>query len=284
MINLGFDDLTLRLNPELGGSVESFLQGNTPILRSALPGPASPLNQAAYPLVPFSGRIDHGQFDFDGRSVTLPSNMPPEPHAIHGQGWQSAWQVKSHHDHVATIVFDYSGSDWPWRYRAEQTFELSAGALNLTMRLQNLANTPMPAGLGWHPFFPKDDAQLTANVELIWPNGSDAISQPPIYSNEVEMLNSGIPVRDLALDNAFTATSAGTQMRWGRCSRTISLQATDNLGHLIIYTPTEEDFFCVEPVSHAPNSLNSALPSSVTGAKVLSTNQTMTARIKLSLG
>ena len=283
MINLGFDDLALRLNPELGGSVESFLQGNTPILRSALAGSTSPLNQAAYPLIPFSGRIDHGKFNFDGRNVTLPSNMPPEPHAIHGQGWQSEWQIESRNDHAATLIFDYSGADWPWRYRAEQTFELSASALNLTMRLQNLASTPMPAGMGWHPFFPKNDARLTANVDLIWPSSSDAISQPPIHSDEVEKLNNGVSVRDLALDNAFTATSAGTQMRWATGSRRVSLQATDNLGHLIIYTPAEENFFCVEPVSHAPNSLNSALPANVTGAKVLSSNQTMTAHIKLTL-
>lgn len=284
MINLAFDDLALQLNPELGGSVESFLQGNTPILRSALPGSTSPLNQAAYPLIPFSGRIDHGKFTFEGHNVTLPSNMPPEPHAIHGQGWQAAWHVESRNDHAATLAFNYSASDWPWRYRAEQTFELSAGALNLTMRLQNLASTPMPAGMGWHPFFPKTDAQLTANVELIWPSDSDAISQPPIHSPEVEKLNNGVLVRDLALDNAFTATSAGVQMHWATESRTVSLQATKNLGHLIIYTPTEESFFCVEPVSHAPNSLNSALPAKVTGTKVLTSNQTMTAHIRLVLG
>lgn len=283
MISLSLEDLVLQLNPEVGGSVSSFTRGDTPVLRTAPAGSTNPLDQAAYPLIPFSGRIEQGQFRFNNRQVTLPSNMPPEPHAIHGQGWQSEWQVQSQNGHAATLILDYLGTDWPWRYRARQTFELSANALNVTMSLQNLAPQPMPAGLGWHPFFPKQDARLTADVDLIWPSDSDMISQPPIHSAEVDTLNQGTLVRELALDNAFTAKHANARIHWATELRSVSLQASEEFGHLVIYTPPQKNFFCVEPVSHAPNCFNSSLPAEVTGARTLASQQTMTAHVKLLL-
>ena len=49
---------------------------------------------AGFPLVPYSGRIDHGRFTFQGREYRVPPNFPPEPHAIHGEGWMQAWTVE----------------------------------------------------------------------------------------------------------------------------------------------------------------------------------------------
>ena len=283
MISLQLNDLTLRLNPSVGGSVDAFLQGNTALLRTATPGSTNPLEQAAYPLIPFSGRIDQGAFTFNNRHVKLPSNMPPEPHAIHGQGWQSVWQVVTQTERAATIALDYDGTDWPWRYRAEQTFELSKNALTVAMSLCNLSREPMPAGLGWHPFFPKEDARLTADVAQIWPSDDNLISQPPQHSPEVEQLSTGAAVAALGLDNAFSTHSPHAHMQWPAKARSISLQSSEELGHLVIYTPPDEDFFCVEPVSHAPNCVNSAMPASVTGARTLEPDETLRAHLTLTL-
>jgi len=209
--------------------------------------------------------------------------MPPEPHAIHGQGWQSVWQVESYNEHAATLSFDHPAADWPWHYRAWQTFELSANRLTVELQLQNLAPEPMPAGLGWHPFFPKNDAQLTADVDLIWPSDDNMIPQPPTHSATAQQLKTGCAVRALTLDNAFGAHSTTARLHWPAQARTLQLQASAELGHLVIYTPPTENFFCVEPVSHAPNCLNSTLPATVTGARTLASKQTMTALITLSL-
>lgn len=283
MITLRFDDLLLRLNPKVGGSVDAFTKNDRPILRTTQQGADNALDQAAYPLIPFSGRIDQGTFTFNNRQVQLPPNMSPEPHAIHGQAWQSEWRVSSQSDSAATIALDYAGKDWPWRYRAEQTFELSKSGLTLSMSLRNQSDKPMPAGLGWHPFFPKDDAKLTADVALIWPSGDDMISLPPEHNAEVDKLNEGAVVSALTLDNAFSARTQHAEMHWAEQPRSVKLQASDELGHLVIYTPPGENFFCVEPVSHAPNCLNSKLPADVTGARTLAPNETIHAQIKLLL-
>ena len=36
----------------------------------------------------------------------------------------------------------------------------------------------------------------------------------------------------------------------------ITIEADDLFRHLQVYTPPDQDFFCVEPVSHVPNALN----------------------------
>ncbi|WP_441768578.1 aldose epimerase family protein, partial [Klebsiella pneumoniae] len=48
-----------------------------------------------YPLVPYSNRIGHACFEWDGTAQMLRPNFPGEPHAIHGFAWQRAWAVES---------------------------------------------------------------------------------------------------------------------------------------------------------------------------------------------
>ena len=38
----------------------------------------------------------------------------------------------------------------------------------------------------------------------------------------------------------------------------LSIQAASNLRYVQIYTPPNQDFFCVEPVSHMPDAINRA--------------------------
>ena len=87
---------TLRcdLAPELGGSIAGLWLDDIPVLRSA---PGQALRQArlagSYPLVPFSNRIGQATFSWAGQHHSLLPNNPPEPHAIHGVGWQHTWTV-----------------------------------------------------------------------------------------------------------------------------------------------------------------------------------------------
>ena len=41
---------------------------------------------------------------------------------------------------------------------------------------------------------------------------------------------------------------------------TFSLQLSSSLEHLVVYTPQDKDFFCVEPVSHVSNAIHMADP------------------------
>ena len=294
MIALNEGDLRLVLDPAAGGTVVSFTHREQPILRAALPHSDDPRDRAAFPLVPFSGRIDRGRFKLDGHRVELPPNMPPEPHAIHGHGWQSSWQVTTQTARRASLELVHAAGAWPWDYLATQTFALQGNQLRVELTLTNNAPQPMPAGLGWHPYFPRDlsaelddrAVRLRAPVRAFWPNSADTISLAPTVPDWLQDLEQGISIEKLNLDNAFSVAEPPVQpvsIHWVRTGIEVSLAASPNLGHLIIYTPPGEPYFCVEPVSHAPNCLNSSLESDLTGKRFLEPHETMSAEVVLTV-
>lgn len=89
MVQLQAGSLVCELEPRLGGCIAGLWHGGVPVLRST---PARQLASArqsgSYPLVPFSNRIAQASLQWRGTQHPLVLNNAPEPHAIHGVGWQ----------------------------------------------------------------------------------------------------------------------------------------------------------------------------------------------------
>jgi aldose 1-epimerase len=276
--------MKLTLLPDLGGSVGGLSYKTQDILRPfARTADESPLQTGGFPLFPFSGRISEGRFVWNGHAVSLAPNFLPEPHAIHGQAWHAAWQVAEHGSDHARLVFDYRPGDWPWAYRAEQYFTLRDDGLDLTLRLTNHGEDSMPAGLGWHPYFPRMDARVTVPVDRVW------TSDEGMIPNRLDVPAAGADVSEwrvvdeLDLDNAFTVSDRLSCIEWPSRNLRVEMVSDAVLGHMVIYTPKGQDFFCVEPVSHAPDAVNSQHPAELTGLHSLAPGETLSARISLTI-
>ncbi|GAB5457629.1 MAG: aldose 1-epimerase [Henriciella sp.] len=281
-IKLTFGDFSLGLNPEHGGSVGDFRLGERHLLR---PSPTRVLSDwqatdfAAFPMVPFSGRIASGAFSVDGKSIKLPANMAPEPHAIHGFGWQTSWKTVEQTANKALIVHEISDHAWPWPYQAEQAFELSEHGLTLEMRLTNNGNTPMPAGLGWHPYFPRKGATISAPTQQVWLNGDDMIPAPPVPVPDAMDLTLPQEVEALELDNAFDVSAPIQTLTWP--DLTLRMISDPLFSKLVVYVPPHQTYFCAEPASHAPNAHNSKLSDEKTGLRWLEPGETLSGTITL---
>jgi len=59
------------------------------------------------------------------------------------------------------------------------------------------------------------------------------------------------------------------------------MTATGPLDHLVIFTPENEEFFCVEPVSHSTDAVNAAEQSA--GMISLPPGETVTASVKFEI-
>ena len=94
LLNLIAGELTLDIAPEIGGSIARFRHGDQDLLRPAPPGADDAGAMASFPLVPFSNRVRGGQFECDGRTVTLSPNLPGDPSPLHGQGWRNAGSTR----------------------------------------------------------------------------------------------------------------------------------------------------------------------------------------------
>ncbi len=281
-LNLSCGPLSLDIEPNLGGSVVRFERNGVPILRATPRGDElTALQASAFPMTPFAGRILNGQFSFAGEAVQLPRNFPPEPHAIHGFGWQTGWQIAACDKTTATLRHRYEGDDWPWQYESLQRFGVTHDELRLTMSITNRSDRDMPAGLGWHPYFPRKDANIQADTHTVWRTDDNLVPAPPILVTPHFDLSRTRPVDLLDFDHAFGVGSTVQHLTWP--DRTVTMSSDPLFSKLIVFTPPGEDYFCVEPASHAPDAVNSSLPPEQTGLKILKPGKTLSGTIRLTI-
>lgn len=246
--------LRLALRPDLGGCIAGLWHRETPILRSVEPvelGAARP--SGCYPLVPYSNRIGYARFRWKGHDFTTRPNNGESPHSIHGVGWMRPWERVS--SSAVEVVLRYrhaADADWPFAFEASQYFTLTPQSLHVEMVVTNLAEVAQPVGLGWHPYFPKR-ARSRLHIELAERWDGDATGLPV---RKVAQPGIDAGVAHLAFDNCFDGWHGAARIRDER----FSLQLSSSLDRLVVYTPPEKDYFCVEPVSHVSNAIHMADP------------------------
>ncbi|MEM1088019.1 MAG: aldose 1-epimerase [Pseudomonadota bacterium] len=282
MLTLQNNHQQLKLAPEFGGSVISFQVNGQHVLRPAKSMTANTWdarNTAGFPMLPFVGRLSQGRFVLGERTIQLPANMPPEPHAIHGFGWQVAWTVSDASPTHAVLEHTYRETIWPWHYEATQVFMLNEEGLTLTLSLENQSDTAMPAGFGWHPYFPADAAHLIAPVTASWTGNAGPPEHIPLTSKtDLRHLRA---VESLNLDTAFNCDPIPIEIKTRH--HQLMLDSDPIFSKLTVYTPQGENYFCVEPITHAPDALNMTLPVEDTGLVWLAPDETLTGRIHLSV-
>jgi aldose 1-epimerase len=290
MITLRAGDCRLQLAPEAGGMVTRYwlerrartwewLRPASDAARARRDG----YEASAFPLVPYSNRIRRGRFRFGGRDVALPLNRPPEPHSIHGQGWQAAWTASDVSASTARLEFCHAPDAWPWTYRATQCFALSPTTLTLELELHNESDTPMPVGLGWHPYFLRTPrTTLTAPVERIWLTDAEMmpteLAQLPIIAD----VSRGVMIDSVPLDNCFTGWSRRAVIDWPELGARLVMTSEPPLDFLTVFTPPDLPFFCVEPVSHATDAVNLTAPIADIGQRRLEPGATLRAIVTLT--
>ena len=89
--------------------------------------------------------------------------MPP--HAIHGVVYDRPWEVLG--PDAIGIELD---ERWPFRGRAEQRFALDEDGLSMTLVVE--ADEPMPATVGWHPWFRRSVGEGIPDVRLRFDAGT----------------------------------------------------------------------------------------------------------------
>ena len=152
ILTLNSGDWQAELRPEVGGAIAALRYRGADVLRPMPAESADVLQAACFPLVPYCNRIRDARFGFGPRQINLAPNFPPEPHSLHGLGWQRTWAIDSRAESKCVLVDDYDGSGrWPWAYRAHQRIRLGPRGCAVTLVLTNRSAEPMPAGLGLHP-------------------------------------------------------------------------------------------------------------------------------------
>lgn len=259
--------LRLTFDPALGGAIISLTHDGQDLLRPTPESATDVLETACFPLVPYANRIAGGRFSFGGRTAALARNMGGQAHPLHGDGWRGAWRAEAKGADVVTLAFEPGATDWPWRYRARQTFRLSPDGLTMALEVINLDDAPGPFGVGFHPYFPHSaTARLTARTTGLWRASAELLPTEHVAAAPWAI---GAMVRgEQLIDHCHTGWTGPARIELGAGRPSLELTASPELGWLHVFAPPDEGFFCVEPVSHAPNALNMPDPAT-NGVRVL---------------
>ena len=236
---------------------------------------ATSRESGCYPLVPYSGRLGYRRFRWLGQDHTTAPNFDDNPHSVHGVAWQRPWTVASSSAAEAELVYQHSpDADWPFAFTLRQRFVLTPEALEVHCAFTNHEAKPQPVGLGWHPYFPKRH-RSRLHIELSERWDSDASGLP---TRRVPQPGIDGDVAHLGFDNCFEGWRGAARLRDDK----LSMRLTSSLPYLVVYTPADSPYYCVEPVSHVSNAIHMADPAAH-GLRALAAGATFDAWTKLEV-
>jgi aldose 1-epimerase len=245
---LAAEDVRLAVGPAEGGRFTSLVVAGHEVLVTEGYGP---IRWGCYPMAPFAGRIRDARFRFRGRDMRVPANLPP--HAIHGTVFERAWEIVDRSPDRVVLTTDV-GPDWPFAGHVRQEVVLRPNELEATLTLD--AAEPMPASLGWHPWFRRQlvgtaeaPVDPSAGVELTF-------SAASMYERGADGLPTGRQVAPTPRpwDDAFRGVEAPPQVTWPGL---LSLELTSTTEVWVVYDEPVEAI-CIEPQTAPPDAFNLA--------------------------
>ena len=275
-IRLETDGAIVDVIPRLGGSLAGFdlkAGGATlPVFRRWSEETQSPRSFACITMVPFFARISGGGITIDGQFYPLERNDPEDEYPLHGDGWQSPWDVMDRSEQRATLRLR-SSKLAPFDYESRLTYALDGSTLAVTLSIRNCASRHLPYGFGLHPWFPRtSDVTLQARMDGTW------VVQPPVLPTSAEPdplppewdMSQMRPLPPEFVDNSFTGWDGRARIEWPREGYACSIEADPAIKLTHLYAPGPEvPYFCFEQISHMIDAFNIPAPPERTGLRML---------------
>jgi aldose 1-epimerase len=142
-----------------------------------------------------------------------------------------------------------------------------------------------PAGLGWHPFFPRPpDTELEFRAQGVWHTDRALLPLqqsvvPPEWDFAVRRA-----LGDVAIDNCFTRWQPPARVHWPSRGVAAQIDASIECNDLVVYVPPGRDFLAIEPVTHMTDGFNRASRGMAgTGTRTLAPGESFSCTMRLSL-
>ena len=271
--------------PDLGAGLAIYdlvdASGRTPLFRPCRdPSGAGPFDLANNLLVPWSNRISGGGFPFSGQFHPLAPNVPGERFPIHGNGFSSPWGIERATADSAKFWLRSDGPG-PFRYAARASYSLTAGALTMRLSVRNLGPTPLPFGLGFHPWIVRSaGTQLHAKAERVVLETNDHLpaGEAPVASRPEWSFGSPRGLPSGWINNAFLRWDGQAKILWPERRLELDVEADPPLSTYIVYSPSDKaDFFCFEPVTHSVDAHNLPGGPEANGLTILAPQEAVSA-------
>lgn len=233
------DDVRMTVSATDGGRISSLIVADHELLVTEADGP---IDWGCFPMVPFAGRIRDGRFSYAGRAVQLPRNLPPN--AIHGTAFVRPWTIVA----GDTLETDL-GPDWPFAGRVRQRFTLDPGGLSIELALA--ADEPMPAALGWHPWFRRVLSGSRDDPRPSSPPADLAFEADSMWARDADGLPTGalVPPGPRPWDDCFSGVRSAPRLTW---PGVLALEVRSTCELWVVYDG-RVDAICIEPQTAPPD-------------------------------
>ncbi|PCI10666.1 hypothetical protein COB72_02725 [bacterium] len=299
---LELDQIKLTLNPRLGASIVSLMIKNqagqwAPVFRTMPSDSESASDAGSFVMLPWTNRIKDAQFTFADQTHRLKPNSSDNT-AIHGVARDLAWAITDRSPITARFVLDSRSFEQgrinsPFKFGAVQRFEIGPDSVEIDLSITNLDDHPIPVGCGHHPYIHRqlfsdaDDLHVQLDVAGRYPTAGCIPTGEPEMDEVCQAFINGDSIGNPGLDDVFAGFGGLATFDWAASNICMTMQCSENLNHVVIYTPKLADgkadaFVCIEPVSMVNDGFNRhAAGKSNTGVVILEPNETMRTRMTL---
>lgn len=276
--------LTVRVSPYGGALLDVYDSKHRSILRPFCGEPDNPdiLDTACFPLVPICNRVANSRFNFAGKDYHLPINSDEDTQYIHGDAWLAVWKLEKQTDREIALSYQHRADDSPYQYKVFQTISINKNTLSLDLKVTNLGEFTLPFGIGFHPYFPRTkNMTLKAKSNRWWIKGSNNIPIEKVRIPNEFNFSEARQIPNSLIDNCYENWDRRALIHYPENELTIELTTSVLFDRFMLYSPLEkQDYFCLEPMSHAPNAINL---ENLGGMQVLENGDSISAIIRLTV-
>jgi aldose 1-epimerase len=281
MLELASGAMRMLLCPETGGAVARLSWAGKELLRPVSEDDIASGNArrlGMFPLAPYSNRIADGMLVLGQEAWPLRHNCAGEAHSMHGFAWQRPWTVAHHDSRSATLILDHEpNADWPFRCRVKQRLTLHEDGLHVQLMLANDGGTPMPGGLGFHPYFVRtSETRLQVDWAGRWEMDERKLPSSWMPLSDRDDFRDGRAIGNWHSDHCYTGWTGSATLDYDSHRVTVSSDA--DCSRLVCFVPDDGRMLvALEPVTHVNNAFALAHADEPdTGMRLLQPGECMT--------
>lgn len=275
--------IEVSIAPSIGNIAYEMKVNGKNVLSFPFSGPAewkAKLTPSGVPfLAPWANRLDEDAFWYGGRRYALNPGLQnlrrdQNNKPIHGVLYfSSAWTIVSvtADDRSARAVsrLDFwkhpdMMAQFPFAHTITMTHTLSGGTLEVETSITNKSSSPMPVGIGYHPFFRLHDSprsewavhiaarqQVVLNDQML-PTGE---RKPTTFADPQPLANRQL---DDVLTDLIRDTDGRAVFRVRGKTEAIQVAFGPKYRVAVVFTPPGREAICIEPMAAITNAFNLA--------------------------
>jgi aldose 1-epimerase len=278
-IRIAGNDLEVIVLPEVGARLHALRAFGRDLLRTPEDPEAhrsDPFAWGGYVMAPWCNRVAAAPTEVGGHVVALQANIA-DGAAIHGQVSAVPWRVLGD----GLFGVEAGGRDgWPWPYEVMFGVEIADDVLRLDLQLTNRARSPMPGGIGIHPWFMRP-LEVAIHGDLVYPDNLASAPTPQPVAGATDLRALGdFPV---GLDAAWTdLADPPVELRWPAHGLAATWRVTGPTPHIVAARLADRDAVAIEPQTHAPQGLRRLLRGEPGALAMLDPDETLRLTIDLA--